>query len=142
MVAAAHPLARVDRISPRELRRHRYLSREDGSGTEALARSLVGDAYRTGAVLELGHLEAVRAGVAAGLGYAVLPRTVVAPELEDGAIVVVPRPGRRVFREFRAVRRDGFSTPALDAFWARLRTLSAAGSTGGSGRGRPGRARP
>lgn len=124
VVAAGHPLARGPRVTTRELARHRYLSREDGSGTEALARGLVGPAYRAGQVLELGHLEAVRAGVSAGLGYAVLPRTVVAGEIEAGGIVVLPRPGRQVWREFRAVRRSGFSSPALDALWAHLQKIA------------------
>ena len=122
VAAAGHPLARLSRVGVRDLRRHRYLAREDGSGTEAQARQLVGGAYRRGATLELGHLEAVRAGVSEGLGYAVLPRTVVAAELRDGRVVALPRSGRRVFREFRAVRRRGFSAPALDALWTHLTT--------------------
>ncbi len=120
VVAAGHPLARGSRTTARELRRHRYLSREAGSGTEALARGLVGDAYRAGPVLELGHLEAVRAGVVAGLGYAVLPRTVVADGVAAGEMVVLVRAGRQVWREFRAVRRAGFSSPGLDALWDHL----------------------
>lgn len=120
VAAAGHPLARLDRIGVRDLRHHRYLSREDGSGTEALARRLVGDAYRTGAVLELGHLEAVRSGVSAGLGYAVLPRTVVAREIASGEVAVLPRAGRRVFRRFRAIRRKGPPPPAAAAFWHHL----------------------
>ncbi len=128
VVAATHPLAGAARGTPRELARHRYLSREDGSGTEALARSLLGDAYRSGPVLELGHLEAVRAGVAAGLGYAVLPRTVVSGEIDAGQIVVLARAGPQAWREFRAVRRAGFSSPALDAFWDHLRSSTGAAS--------------
>lgn len=120
VVAAGHPLAETPRATARELRRHRYLAREDGSGTEALARELVGAAYRAGPVLELGHLEAVRAAVSAGLGYAALPRTVVADEIAAGRVVALRRTGAGVWRDFRAVRRDGFAPPALAAFWVHL----------------------
>ncbi len=127
VAASGHPLAAEVRVTARELRRHRYLAREEGSGTEALARDLVGAAYRTGPVVELGHLEAIRTGVNAGLGYAVLPRTVVAGEIADGHIVVLSRPGRPVWREFRAVRRTGFSPPVLDALWDHLRWIASSG---------------
>lgn len=129
VAAAGHPLAALRRVGDGDLRGHRYLAREDGSGTEALAREVVGAAYRTGPVLELGHLEAVRAGVAAGLGYAVLPRTVVAGALDAGDVAVLARDGRSTWREFRAVRRGGFSTPALDAMWAHLTTIAATTAT-------------
>ncbi len=125
VAASDHPLARLTHVAGDDLRRHRYLAREDGSGTEALARDVIGPAYRTGPVLELGHLEAVRAGVRAGLGYAVLPRTVVAGALATGDIAVLAREGRSAWREFRAVRREGFATPALDAMWAHLIAVTA-----------------
>ena len=120
VAGAQHPLADRTNVDGRELTRHRYISREDGAGTEALAQGLVGGAYRTGPVVELGHLEAVRAGVAAGLGYAVLPRTVVAGDIAEGRVVVLTGTGRTAWREFRAARRCGFSPPVLDAFWGYL----------------------
>jgi DNA-binding transcriptional LysR family regulator len=123
VVAAGHPLAGLRRVGRRDLARHRYIAREGGSGTEALARRVVGAAYREGPVLELGHLEAVRAGVAAGLGYAVLPRTVVAAEVAAGRVVVLPRRGAAVWRDFVAVRRAGHAAPALQALWEHLAAM-------------------
>ncbi|MGD9695672.1 MAG: LysR family transcriptional regulator [Thermoleophilia bacterium] len=123
---SGHPLAAARRVTSADLRRHRYLAREDGSGTEELARELVGPAYRGGPVLELGHLEAVRTGVAAGLGYAVLPRTVAAAEVVAGRAAILAHDRRSVWRAFRAVRRAGFAPPALDALWRHLRLAVAA----------------
>jgi DNA-binding transcriptional LysR family regulator len=118
VAAASHPLATMRRPATAALAAHRYLAREPGSGTEALAAGVLGRAYGRSPSLELGQAEAIRAGVLAGLGYAVISRTVVADDLATGRIVVLPlRPARR---EFRAVRRPAALAPALTAFWRHL----------------------
>ena len=118
VVGATHPLAGTRRPSPSALAAHRYLAREAGSGTEALAARVLGRAYGRSASLELGQAEAIRAGVLGGLGYAVISRTVVADDLAAGRIVALPlRPARR---EFTAVRRPAALAPALIAFWRHL----------------------
>jgi len=118
VVAATHPLSAMRRVTPAALAAHRYLAREPGSGTEALAARVLGRAYGRSPSLELGQAEAIRAGVLAGLGYAVISRTVVADDLVSGRIVALPlRPARR---EFRAVRRPTALAPALTAFWRHL----------------------
>ena len=118
VVAATHPLSAMRRATPAALAAHRYLAREPGSGTEALAARVLGRAYGRSPSLELGQAEAIRAGVLAGLGYAVISRTVVADDLVSGRIVALPlRPARR---EFRAVRRPTALAPALTAFWRHL----------------------
>ncbi|HET9051289.1 MAG TPA: LysR family transcriptional regulator [Candidatus Dormibacteraeota bacterium] len=120
VVAAGHPLTARQRLDVAALRRYRYLSRGRGAATEALARRLVGAGYGEGPVLELGHVDAIRAGVISRLGYAVLPRAVVDRDIARGHITVLRRTSRRVHNEFRAVRRPGPAGPQLRAFWAHL----------------------
>ncbi len=121
VVSADHPLAGSP-ATRHALAKHRYLARESGSATEILAPEVLGAAYRSGAVLELGRLEAVRAAVLAGLGYAVLPRGVIESEITSGALVVLPHPGNRVVQVYRGVRRRSVHSPAADSLWAHLKT--------------------
>jgi DNA-binding transcriptional LysR family regulator len=122
VVASHHPLAHTP-DAYRELERHRYLAREDGSGTERLARKMLGRQYRRGPVQELGQ-GAVQAGLLSGLGFAVMPSVVVESHVATGRLTVIPRPGRPVWQEFRAVRRRGAQSPAHDAFWDYLRQVT------------------
>lgn len=124
VVAAHHPLARLRRVGATVLARQRYLSREAGSATEALAAQVVGAAYGRSPTLELGQVAAIRAAVLQGLGYAVLSRAVVAGDLETGRIVLLPR--RPLARRFRALRRATSMGPTLMAFWAHLAGLGRA----------------
>lgn len=120
VAAADHPLACLPTVHPDDLRAHRYLARERGSGTEALAARVIGESYREGPTFELGGAEAVRAGVLAGLGYAVVSSGVVAEDVALGKVVVLDAGRAPVLREFRALRRTGASMPVLEAFWAHL----------------------
>ena len=124
VVARDHPLAGSP-ATPSALAPHRYLAREPGSATEILAPAVLGSAYRSGLVLELGRLEAVRAAVLAGLGYAVLPRGVIESDIEAGNIVVLPHRGKPVMQVYHGVRRRGIHTPAADALWAHLKIQAA-----------------
>jgi DNA-binding transcriptional LysR family regulator len=130
VVSAHHPLARAERARASDLARHRYLARERGSGTEALAAELLGAAYRSGQVLELGQVDAVRSAVLAGLGYAVLPLAAIGESLAAGELCKV-RTGRpSLKRTFRALRRPVSHSPALEAFWGHLRTVADSGARG------------
>ena len=118
VVAAAHPLARIRRVGAAALAAHRYLAREAGSGTEALAARVLGAGYGHSPTLELGQAAAIRSGVLSGLGYAVISRTMVADDIAAGRVVVLPR--RPVSRHFRALRRSTSQSPTLEAFWQHL----------------------
>ncbi|MDA8073980.1 MAG: LysR substrate-binding domain-containing protein [Actinomycetota bacterium] len=124
VASAGHPLARRGTVLAAELAAHRYLAREGGSGTEALAAELLGPAYRAGPVLELGQVDAVRAAVLAGLGFAVLPLAAIGDDLDAGRLcrLATERPALR--RTLSALRRPASHSPALDAFWAHLVTLA------------------
>lgn len=123
VTASGHPLAARRRIDAVALRRYRYLSRARGAATETLAARLVGSAYGDSPILELGQVDAVRAGVLAGLGYAVLPRAVVDRDLRRGRMVVLRGAGGRIHSEFRAARRPGPHSPQLRALWDHLAHL-------------------
>lgn len=118
VVAAGHPLARAARVSPAELARHRYIGREPGAILEDLAEEILADRYEATQKIELGHLDAVRAAVLAGLGYAVLPRISIARALADGRLVELPVPVRR--RWISAIRRPSTAGATLEEFWRLL----------------------
>jgi DNA-binding transcriptional LysR family regulator len=137
VVASSHPLAQVSRLDTHALEPYRYLSRRRRATTETLAVALLGRLYGCSPTLELGQVDAIRAGVLAGLGYAVLPRAVVARDVAMGRIAVLPTRTGPVYSEFRAVRRTGRGSPAQEAFWRYLERVAARdGSTRVTGRGR------
>jgi DNA-binding transcriptional LysR family regulator len=92
--APAHPLAGSKKVGPRALGGHDYVSREPGSAT----RELVAGYFRDNRVppeglrtpMELGSPEAIKAVVAAGLGFSIIARTQVAREVELGTLRAIP----------------------------------------------------
>lgn len=118
VAAPQHPLASGGPAIP-SLSSHRYLAHESGSSTQTHAAQVMGDAALglTALVLEEG---ALHAALLAGIGFAVMPRAVVAAEISDGRLVVIPHAGRRVLQPFTAARRRDLHTPAADAFWKHL----------------------
>jgi DNA-binding transcriptional LysR family regulator len=124
VAAADHPLAALTTVRAEDLAAHRYLARERGSGTEALAAEMLGGAYRTGPVLELGQVDAVRAATAAGLGFAVLPLAAIAGDLAAGILHRLATQRPTLARTLTALRRTSSHSPALDAFWAYLSALA------------------
>jgi len=118
VAAAGHPLTLAARVGPAELARHRYVGREPGAILERLAEEILGERYEATQKIELGHLDAVRGAVLAGLGYAVLPRISVARELADGRLVELPVPVRR--RWISAIRRPSAAGATLEEFWRLL----------------------
>jgi DNA-binding transcriptional LysR family regulator len=120
VAAHAHPLARRPRLRVEDLGGHRYIAREHGSGTELLAVEALGETYSKLVRVAAGQLEVVRACVAAGLGFAALPRVAVAADLERGRLTSLALPA--LTRWIRAVRRPAAGGPLLEAFWNHLRT--------------------
>lgn len=116
------------------------VTRERGSGT----RDFLGSALRaTGrepapAVLELSTTAAVRAGVLAGAGPAVLSRLAVEDDLRTGRLRAVEVPGLDLRRELRAIW-TGARTPPAGAVRVLLGHIQSLG--GGSASGQPPAAR-
>ncbi|MBI4502511.1 MAG: LysR family transcriptional regulator [Gemmatimonadetes bacterium] len=111
IVARGHSLARRRSPSPQLLRNERYIAREAGSSTRAVAeRYLARLGVSLAPAMELGSTEAVREAVAAGLGVALVSRLAV----RDRGAVPVVLAGPQWKRDLLVIRRAGaaLSPPA------------------------------
>lgn len=90
--AATHPLAH-GAVSLSQLAQALWVLREKGSGTrEEVEHLLLPHLQGFSEVMEMGHSEAIRRTVAAGLGVSCLSRHVVRELLDSGQIVAVAAP--------------------------------------------------
>jgi len=122
LVSGEHPLASA--ANPlSELAAYRYLAHETGTATEPRATEALSGAADASVTVELEE-GALHAALLAGLGFAMMPRSVVLDDIEAGRLVALPRPGRRVVQVFSAARRRGTPTPAQQAFWNHLSGLA------------------
>lgn len=108
-----HPLVRGADVS--DLAGETFLVREPGSGTrvvteDALARAGV----RLNRTMRVGGTEAMKQGVAAGLGLAIVSRAAAADQLELGRIAVVPVRGLEIPRQLTRLTLEG-RTPTASA---------------------------
>src|SRR5260221_13307181 len=113
-----HPLSRLDRVTPAQLAKYRYLGRGPAWTAEQTVRKMIGAAYDQSEVLNLGHPEYVRAAATAGLGYAVLPLLAVEADLKAGTLKRLPGPSS--VRAINAIRRRSAGGPTLEEFWRHL----------------------
>ena len=112
IVAAPHdPLVQAAQERPlgvSALRRARWLLREQGSGTrEMVEHALLPRLHQLPAAATLGSSEAIARCVAQGLGISCLPRVLVQPLLDAGALVVLPTVLSRMWRHFSLLQRVG-----------------------------------
>lgn len=100
------------------LRQARWLLREQGSGTrEMVEHALLPRLHQLPAAATLGSSEAIARCVAQGLGISCLPRVLVQPLLDSGALVVLPTSLPQMWRHFSLLQRSGRQpSPALAAF--------------------------
>lgn len=127
VVHPGHPWAGRDRLPAEELPRQQLIVREPGSGTrtvmERVLREQGVDPERLQVVAEMGSTEAVRQGVKAGLGGAVISALAVADDLRDGSLVRVSVAGVDMHRPFYlAWRKRRQLTPLAQAFLHHLRS--------------------
>ncbi|MDN3521137.1 LysR family transcriptional regulator [Halomonas ramblicola] len=101
-----HPLAGCERVAMGELLRERFLLREPGSATRMLFESwLQEQGLSLGPTLQMASNEAIRVGVASGMGLAVLSEHVLPPEHPD--LVIMPVAGLPIESHWQfIVRRD------------------------------------
>jgi DNA-binding transcriptional LysR family regulator len=122
VVGAHHPLA-ASRTPMRELHAHRYLAHESGTGTRMHAEQLLGREIDGLATIELEE-GALHAALLAGIGFGVVARSIVEPEIESRRLVVLKHPGRPVRQRVTAARRLALHPPAVTAFWQHLEGIA------------------
>ena len=118
----SHPLAGRARIPIRELGAHRFLVREQGSGTRMTVERVFKENNVSFDVrMELGSNEAIKQAVAGGLGLAVLSRSTLRPE-GRGELIVLDVVGFPVRRAWYVVRpKDKQLSVVAEAFLHFLR---------------------
>lgn len=112
-----HPWARKKKITSGLLALAPWIMREKGSGTrEIFENAMERSGINYTIALEFGHTEAIKNGVAAGLGVSCLSRLAVHRELEHGRLIEVKTPLdlRRSLALLR--RRESRCTALLKAF--------------------------
>jgi DNA-binding transcriptional LysR family regulator len=107
IVAPAHPWASRREIRAERLADQRLLIREEGSATrQVMERALLHAGARLGRVLELGHTEAIKQAVMAGLGVAFVSVHAVRNEVADGRVRALHLRGLAIRRRFHAIHHD------------------------------------
>lgn len=103
-----HPLAQKKNISLKELAKERFLRREVGSGTRiVLDRLLEKNDIQLEPYMELGSSEALKQGVMAGLGIAILSQHSVRLERSAGKLIMLDVEGFPIHRRWYAVHLKG-----------------------------------
>jgi len=117
VAGAEHPWGRERYATPEQLAAAPWIMREKGSGTREIFEDAMERAGISYAIaLEFGHTEAIKNGVAAGLGVSCLSRIAVDRELEYGRLVEVASPLLLSRSLTLLKRRNSHCTALLDAF--------------------------
>jgi len=104
VAAPAHRLARLKNVPIEELGREHFLLREQGSGTRAALEKALEDAGVPLQVsMQVGNNSAIKQGVAAGLGIALISRVAIDMELETNRLVILDVEGFPIIRQWRLV---------------------------------------
>lgn len=112
-----HPWAGVERVTPEMLAMAPWIMREKGSGTREIFEDAMEKAGISYAIaLEFGHTEAIKNGVASGLGVSCLSRVAVHRELEHGLLVETKNPLKLRRSLTLLKRRESYCTALLAAF--------------------------
>ena len=124
-----HPLSGRSDLTMRDLAEFPFLMREKGSDTRLAAeRSFEAAGASPSVRMELGANEAVKQGVIAGLGLAVLSRGTVTLELRHGYLVELPVDPFPIIRHWYVVWRKGKKLSlAAEAFVQNLQDTVADG---------------
>lgn len=94
LCAPSHPLAQLASVTPKQLLKHSFISREPGSGTREVTDNYLESAGirpdSLDTVMELGSPEAIKGLVSTGLGFAILSRATITKEIRLGQLVALP----------------------------------------------------
>lgn len=104
----SHPLCGAGKIPPQRLEGETFLVREPGSGTRSLMERVFAEKGITPATpIEMSSTEAIKQGVEAGLGLALLSVHTLEMELALKRLVVLDVEGFPVLRDWYIVHRAG-----------------------------------
>lgn len=117
-----HAWAKQRAVSPERLADERVLVREEGSATRQVTeRALQAAGVTLRRTMQLGHTEAIKQAIMAGLGVAFVSRYAVRNEVETRRLAVVPLRGLAIHRHFHVIHNDARGLPAsARAFMALL----------------------
>ena len=126
-VPPGHLLSRKKPAKLRDLSGQQFISREQGSATQAaVSDKLKAVGVQLETVIEIGNPEALKQGIQSGLGVAFLSKFAIVAELRAKTLVAVKVRGLTVTRELRIVyRKDKHLHRAAKAFIAIAREESA-----------------
>lgn len=118
-----HPLLSMPQPSLADFARHYVLMREPGSGVRnAFEQMAANQQVALPHCIELGTNEAIKGGVMAHLGVAVLPRLAVQLELEQGLLFELGLPDFPIHRSWCTVyTRERLPTPVAELFLSFVR---------------------
>ncbi len=116
VAAPFHRLAGRIQVPLKELEKEHFLLREEGSGTRAALEIKLQDAEVALHVsMHMGNNSAIKQGVAAGLGIALISRVALDMELETDRLVILDVEGFPILRQWRIVhlKDKNLSAPSL-----------------------------
>ena len=122
IASPGHRLAERSDIPIKELGREYFLLRESGSGTRAALESALKEAgVPLHVSMQVGNNSAIKQGVVAGLGIALISRVALDMELETRRVVILDVEGFPIMRQWRIVHlKEKYLSPTALAFKAFL----------------------
>jgi DNA-binding transcriptional LysR family regulator len=120
IAAPNHRLAGIPDVSIKELGREHFLLREPGSGTRAALETALKEAGVPLQIsMQVGNNSAIKQGVAAGLGIALISKVALDMELETRRLVILDVEGFPIMRQWRLIHlKDKYLSPTAHAFKA------------------------
>jgi len=118
VAAPTHRLAELKNVPIEELGREHFLLREPGSGTRtALVKALDEAGVPLQVSMQVGNNSAIKQGVAAGLGIALISHVAIDMELETNRLVILDVEGFPIIRQWRLVHvKDKYLSATARAF--------------------------
>ncbi|GFO53829.1 LysR family transcriptional regulator [Geomonas sp. Red276] len=121
VVGRGHPMASAGTPTCAELATTRWIMREVGSGTrEIFEKALSAAGIPCEIAMELGHTEAIKKAVEAGLGVGCLSRMAVQRELDHGWLVEVKTPVNLGRTLFILTRDSDYTSKLMSAYLSLL----------------------
>jgi DNA-binding transcriptional LysR family regulator len=134
IVSASHPLAKKEIFSiPQDLRQTPWVLREEGSGTAETFKSRLGPhASLLQVITRIGHTEAIKKAVEAGVGAACLSELAICREEEHGWLKSLAIKDINMRRQISIIQhRDKKNTRLMDEFLHFCQVM-AQGDSGGA----------